>query len=151
MTDANLQFIREKIYSVRTALMYSLSEEQIRLPNSVVQAEKVDDSGDLWFECQRPSVFPGHYSEAFPARLVFYRKGSSFHLEVSGKAYVDNQEEHYGPLRIRMHITNASYTLSRSHNRKSGIQDLFRRMGQWIGRQRQRRVIVAGLQPIEQS
>ncbi len=151
MTDTNLQFIREKIYSVRTALMYSLSEEQIRLPNSLVQAEKVDDSGDLWFECQRPPVFPGHYSEAFPARLVFYKKGSSFNLEVSGKAYVDNHEDNYGPLRIRMHITNASYTLSRGRTRKSGLSDMFRRIGQWIGRQRQRRVIVAGLHTIDQS
>ena len=53
-TDTNLQFIREKIYTVKSAIMYSMSNELIKLPNCLVEAVKVDNEGQLWFLCKAP-------------------------------------------------------------------------------------------------
>jgi general stress protein 26 len=89
-TDSNLQFIREKIYQVRSAIMYSMSDEVIKFPNSIATAVRVDDEGQLWFLCKKPVQFVSECEQNFPARLKFYRKGISFFLEVSGKATIVN-------------------------------------------------------------
>src|SRR4030095_4399493 len=87
-TDSNLQFIREKIYKVRSAIMYSMSDEVIKFPNSIVTAVRVDDEGQLWFLCKKPMIWVNECEQHFPARLKFYRKGVSFFVEVSGKATI---------------------------------------------------------------
>ena len=90
-TDPNLHFIREKIYQVRSAIMYSMSNDLVKLPNNIVTAIKVDDEGQLWFVSKRPLQRIDQCEQSFPARLHFYRKGSSFFVVVSGKAtIVDN-------------------------------------------------------------
>jgi general stress protein 26 len=89
-TDPNLQFIREKIYQIRSAIMYSLSNEVIKLPNNIVKAVKVDNEGQLWFVCRRPGRQVDQYEQTFPTRLHFYRKGVFCHVEVSGKATIVN-------------------------------------------------------------
>lgn len=88
--DQNLKTIREKIEQLKTAIMYSSSDNEINLPNTIVTAIKVDDEGRLWFTCQDFSqpFFTGN--EGFPARLHFYRKGVPYHLEISGKAELVN-------------------------------------------------------------
>jgi hypothetical protein len=87
-TDSNLQFIREKIYEVRSAIMYSMSNEVVKMPNNIVTAIRVDDEGQLWFLSKRPLHFVSQCEQSFPARLKFYRKGISFFLEISGKATI---------------------------------------------------------------
>jgi len=57
-TDLNLQFIREKIGQLRTAVMYCMSNSTNRLPNDVVTAIKVDEEGQLWFLCRGPHPAP---------------------------------------------------------------------------------------------
>jgi general stress protein 26 len=114
-TDTNLQFIREKIYKVRSAIMYSISDDLIKLPNSIITAVKVDEEGQLWFLCNKPAQRLEQCPQSFPVRLHFYRKGTFFHLEVSGKAEIvnnnymgdPNQEK---PLLIRMNMVNVEYT-----------------------------------------
>ena len=90
-TDSNLNEIREKIFKLRTAIMYSMSNELCKLPNSIVTAVHVDDSGQLWFMCQSPIENITEYENSFPVRLHFYRKGAFFHLEVSGKATIKDE------------------------------------------------------------
>ena len=90
--DPNLQFIREKIYHVRSAIMYSMSNDLVKLPNNIVTALRVDNEGNLWFSCSRPAEYVEHCEKSFPARLHFHRKGASFHIEVSGKATIVNHE-----------------------------------------------------------
>ncbi len=87
-TDTNLKEIREKIYELRTAIMYSMSNDVFKLPNSIVTAIHVDDSGHLWFIYQSSLQNISSCEESFPVRLHFYRKGVFFHLEVSGKATI---------------------------------------------------------------
>ncbi len=138
--DTNLQFIREKICQVRSAIMYSMSNDLVKLPNNIVSAVKVDEEGQLWFVCNRPSASIAQYDPSFPARLHFYRKGTMFHMEVSGKATIVEEPgeeipfEQYGstpPLLIRMSINNVEYT--EPHEKKKGKLELIIEKGyQWV-------------------
>ena len=90
--DSHLNEIREKIYNLRTAIMYSMSNDVCKLPNSIVTALKVSDKGELWFICQKPIQGVIEFEQSFPVSLHFYRKGIFFHLEVSGKASIMNED-----------------------------------------------------------
>ena len=113
--DSNLQFIKDKIYEMHSAIMYNFSDEVIRLPNSIVNVAKVADDGELWFTCDKPGYHPEQYSGLFPVRLQFYRKGKLFHLEISGPAEIvndlrDENEVLANRLLIKMKMKNISYT-----------------------------------------
>lgn len=101
MIDANLNEIRRKILKLRTAIMYSLSDDVLKFPNSIVTALRVDNEGQLWFVCQKPPMNISEYDHSFPARLHFYHKGVFFHIEVSGKATIA-EENYSGYLPIEM-------------------------------------------------
>lgn len=116
-TDTNLQFIKTKLYHLHTALMYSQSNELIRIPNNVVSVLKIDDEGYLWFRYKVPVQYINEYEQNFPARLHFFRKGISYYMEISGKAtIIRNQEirsedvnDENPSLLIRMNILSAEY------------------------------------------
>ena len=134
--DTNLQFIREKIYKVRTAIMYSMSNDLIRLPNSIITAVKVDEEGQLWFLCNKPAQPLEQCPQSFPVRLHFYRKGTFFHLEISGKAEIVNNNyvgptDQQKPLLIKMNMMNVEYT-EQSERRKSAIEVWFEKAYAWL-------------------
>ena len=134
--DTNLQFIREKINQVRSAIMYSYSDDVIRLPNNIVSAVKVDEEGQLWFVCARPAYVPEQYPSSFPARLHFYRKGKFFHIEVSGPAWIVNNVQHdnfaaENRMLIKMEMKNIIYTET-PFNQKSGFELWLNRTSRWI-------------------
>ena len=134
--DTNLQFIRERINQVRSAIMYSCSDDVIKLPNNIVSAVKVDEEGQLWFVCDRPAYMPEYYPSSFPARLHFYRKGKFFHIEVSGPATIVNNVQHdsmaaENRLLIKMEMKNIVYTETPSRQ-KSGIECWLNKTSRWI-------------------
>ena len=129
-TDTNLQFIREKVYQVRSAIMYSLSNELIKFPNCIITAVKIDDEGLLWFYCDKPPYLPEQLPSAFPARLHFYRKGKLFHIEISGSACIANSipqqsEEYRNRLLIKMEMKNITYkdTETKKRNQATWLLD----------------------------
>ncbi|MET0638250.1 MAG: hypothetical protein ABWZ25_19625 [Chitinophagaceae bacterium] len=139
-TDTNLQFIREKIIHLRTAIMYSMSNELIRLPNSIVEAVNLDEGGNLWFVCKPPVQGIGHIEHKFPARLHFYRKGSNYNVEVSGTATIINNEytnyfaadsNGVRPLLIRMNMLNVEYNAP--HEKRKTKMELWLENGyRWL-------------------
>jgi hypothetical protein len=138
-TDPNLQFLREKIYQIRTAIMYSLSNEVIKLPNNIVKAMKVDNEGQLWFVCRHPGRQVEQYEKTFPARLHFYRKGIFFHIAVSGKAtIIDNADDYITtsrgsekPILIRMTMNNIEY--AEPHEKKKSRAEILLEQGyKWM-------------------
>lgn len=134
--DTNLQFITEKINQVRSAIMYSYSDEVIRLPNNIVSAVKVDEEGQLWFVCDRPVYLPEQYPSSFPARLHFYRKGKFFHIEVSGPARIVNNMQNdniasENRMLIKMEMKNVVYTETPSRQ-KSGIESWLNKTSHWV-------------------
>lgn len=134
--DPNLQFIREKINQVRSAIMYSSSDEVIRVPNNIVTAVKVDEEGQLWFVCDSPCYLPEQYPSSFPARLHFYRKGKFFHIEVSGPARIVNNVSSDKSITgngmlIKMEMKHIIYTETPSRQ-KSGIEQWLHKTSRWI-------------------
>lgn len=134
-TDTNLQFIREKIYTVRSAIMYSMSNELIKLPNCIVEAVKVDNEGHLWFICKPPVHQVDQCETSFPARLHFYRKGTQFHIEVSGKATIvnhvhsDNSTEKN--LLVKMTMNTVEYT-EPQERRKTKVEAILENGYKWL-------------------
>lgn len=138
-TDTNLQFIRGKIYQIRSAIMYSMSNELIKLPNNIVKAVKVDNEGQLWFVCKHPGWQVGQCEQTFPARLYFYRKGVFCHVEVSGKATIVNDTNDFittssgaeKPLLIKMTMNSIEYT--EPHERKKTRAEILLEQGyKWV-------------------
>jgi hypothetical protein len=93
--DTNLQFIREKVGQLRSAVMYASGKEPVKIENDIVTALEVDEEGQLWFVANHPPCHPDESEQSFPARLHFYRKGFDFFVEVSGKAVVVNDDYSY--------------------------------------------------------
>lgn len=120
--DTNLQFIREKIYRLHTAIMYSMSNELIKIPNNIITVLRVDEDGTIWFQCKAPVQHIAQYEQSFPARLHFFRKGVHYFIEVSGSATIVNrdsvEEERRKdqPLLIKMNIFSVEYV--EPHSRK---------------------------------
>ena len=157
--DTNLQFIREKIYKVRSAIMYSMSNDLIRLPNSIITAVKVDEEGQLWFLCNRPAQPLDQCPPTFPVRLHFYRKGTFYHMEISGKAEIVNNSyagisEQEKPLLIKMNMVNVEYT-EQGERRKSAIEVWFEKAYAWMLRHlaipHQSKPVLSRLQSMNQS
>lgn len=144
-TDANLRFIREKIYETRNAVMYSMSNELVKIPNNIVTVLRVDDNGELWFFCTPPSFKIEECECVFPARLHFYKKGKFFHLEVSGRATIVNNEFHCvlpaeyrqeekreKPVLIKMSMTNVEYTSAAERREKNRLETMLENGYRWL-------------------
>lgn len=144
-TDSNLQFIREKIYQVRSAIMYSMSNEVVKMPNNIVTAIRVDEEGHLWFLSKRPLHFVSQCEQSFPARLKFYRKGINFFLEISGKATImgNNNEADVmatsdktireKPVLIKMTMNNIEY-VEPEERKKSRIETVLENGYNWLSK-----------------
>ncbi len=141
-TDKNLREIREKIYKLRTAIMYSMSDDLCKLPNSIVTAVHVDDGGQLWFFCQSPIQNITGFGNSFPVRLHFYRKGILFHLEVSGKATIMDEAhcdyllgktpEKGKVILIRMTMNSIEYTEPYGKKERSRFEVFVEKGYKWI-------------------
>jgi len=92
-SDTNLFFIKDRITEIGSALLYSMSNELIKLPCSIITVLNADEDGHLWFFTKRPGQYMAQQEKSFPARLKFYRKGKPFFVEVSGHAVVTEEKE----------------------------------------------------------
>lgn len=142
-TDTNLQFIKEKIYEIRSAVMYSMSNGLVKIPNSIISVLKVDNEGQLWFLCTPPAHNVEECECVFPARLQFYRKGKNFRLEVSGKATIMNNEFNMSPptpgeakkekpILIKMSMTNIEYTATNERKEKGKLEAILENSYKWV-------------------
>jgi hypothetical protein len=91
--DYKLLFIKNKLEQIKSAVMYSTSNNAVRLPNDIVEFESVDDEGLLWFSAHVPRQWEKSYELHFPAKLIFYRKGVDFYIEITGTAVVVNKQD----------------------------------------------------------
>lgn len=141
-SDGNLQFIRQKIYQLRSAIMYSMSNEPVKIPNNIVTAIRVDDEGHLWFLSKRPAQFVSECEQNFPARLHFYRKGLRFFMEVSGKATIVNDGTEINghstagekPVLIKMTMKNIEYIEPVERKKKNRFEILLENGYKWLAR-----------------
>jgi len=126
--DTNLLFIREKIYKLRTAVMYASSNAVVKLPNDIVTALEVDEEGQLWYVTNRPLQQIEQCEPNFPARLFFYKKGVDYFIEVSGNATIVNKDYWPGQshddkkVLVKMNMVNIEYTEPHARKPKSKIE-----------------------------
>jgi general stress protein 26 len=92
-TENNLEFLKDRIFEIKSALLFSLSDEIVKIPASIISILKIDEEGQLWFFTNRPKQILFDEDKLFPARLQFYRKGKPFYLQVAGIASIDDAKE----------------------------------------------------------
>lgn len=89
--DEHLNFLKEKISSIKIALFKSEFNSELQLPNNIIQTLKVDDDGSVWFFTSCNGDHASHIDRTFYAYLDYYRKGTGCRLQIGGKAnIVDN-------------------------------------------------------------
>lgn len=133
--DNNLQFIREKIGQLKSAIMYNNSQDVLKVPNNLAEAVEVDQEGVLWFTIRRPAGYMQECDQEFPARLRFYRKGIFFYVEVSGKANVVNYSygnEQEDIVLLRMNMNEVEYTEPEGERVKSAVEKYVRQAYDWV-------------------
>jgi len=86
--DSPIQFLRQKIQNIRSALFFSQNNDLIKMPTSIITVLKIDEEGCLWFFVKRPPQCLDAFEKEFPARLDFFRKRTGYFLHVSGKAFI---------------------------------------------------------------
>ena len=91
--DYKLLFIKNKLQQIKSAVMYTTNSNLDRLPNDIVEFESVDDEGLLWFSAHVPREWNKAYELHFPAKLIFYRKGVDYYVEINGTAVVVNKQD----------------------------------------------------------
>ena len=91
--DFKLMFIKNKLQQIKSAVMYTTNSNLVRLPNDIVEFESVDDEGLLWFSANIPRQWVKAYELHFPAKLIFYRKGVDYYVEINGTAVVVNKQD----------------------------------------------------------
>ncbi len=142
-SDPNLQFITGKIATLRSAVMYSMSNSLVKLPNDIVTFLKVDEDGQLWFLSHLPSQSLNECEQVFPVRLHFFRKGYDFFVEVSGKATIMNNSfsdnsfntpglDNRKSVLIKMTMSNIEYTEPHANKSKTKIEQLAGKCYQWM-------------------
>ena len=95
--DDNLDFLKQKISSIKIALFKSEFNSELHLPNNIIQTIKVDDDGTVWFFTSCNGTYAKYIDRSFYAYLDYYRKGTDCRLQLSGKAnIVDDENEGLG-------------------------------------------------------
>lgn len=98
--NQQLNFLKEKIQEIGSAIFFNQSESVLKLPTSIVETVKVDEFGLVWFYVQKPKQDLREFDKEFPVRLDFFRKGKNYFLQVEGKAWMVNDPEEINTLDI---------------------------------------------------
>jgi general stress protein 26 len=86
--DMSISVLREKIKELENALFMSESNALVSLPTHIVRVSEVDEEGNIWFIIPKPTQVIESFSKEMPAKLDFFKKGSSFFLKRSGIASI---------------------------------------------------------------
>jgi general stress protein 26 len=86
--DLSISVLREKIMELENALFMSESNALVSLPTHIVRVSEVDEEGNIWFIIPKPTQIIESFSKEMPAKLDFFKKGSSFFLKISGVASI---------------------------------------------------------------
>ena len=78
--------LQDKIQELQSALFYNLSVSVLKLPTTVITSLEVDEVGQIWFFINRPVQRIQEFDREFPVRMLFFKKGKSFYITLSGKA-----------------------------------------------------------------
>ncbi|HEV7621981.1 MAG TPA: pyridoxamine 5'-phosphate oxidase family protein [Flavisolibacter sp.] len=146
-TNQQLNFLQEKIKEIGSAIFFNLSDSVLKLPTSIVSTLKVDDYGYVWFFIQKPKQHLKEFDPEFPVRLDFFRKGTSYFLQVCGKGWVVNDPEEInsfdrqslninrdinGMVLVKVKIMKAEYYETKTSTHNSWWQNAFSSVTTWF-------------------
>ena len=86
--DMSVSVLRGKIQELENALFMSESNALVSLPTHIVRVSEVDEEGNVWFIIPKPTQVVESFSKEMPAKLDFFKKGTSFFLKISGVASI---------------------------------------------------------------
>lgn len=92
-TDKNLQFITNCIHDTKVALLHCHTESVLKLPNSLIVTDHVDENGCIWFYTSRPRHVLSEIDKEFHASLRYFKKGNAYALNISGKGRIISDPE----------------------------------------------------------
>jgi general stress protein 26 len=82
--------LQQKIQGMQSAIMYTLSNSLIKLPNSLITLLEIDDEDQIWFQCKAPMTYVHQYENCFPAKLHFFQQGCNYFVDVDGMTTIVN-------------------------------------------------------------
>ena len=91
--NQQLQFLREKIQEIKSAILFNLSDSVLKFPTTIVSTVKTDDFGYLYFFVRKPKQDIREFEKEFPVRLDYFKKGKECFLQIMGKAWVVTDPE----------------------------------------------------------
>ena len=86
--DMSVSVLRGKIQELENALFMSESNALVSLPTHIVRVSEVDEEGNVWCIIPKPTQVIESFSKEMPAKLDFFKKGTSFFLKISGVASI---------------------------------------------------------------
>ena len=147
-TNQQLNFLQEKIRQIGSAIFFNLSDSVLKLPTSIVSTLRVDDYGFVWFFIQKPKQNLKEFETEFPVRLDFFKKGTRYFLQVTGKGWVVSDPEEMNMLEsftddakrmamgemvlVKVKIQKADYYESKSSERHSWWQNAVNAFVAWF-------------------
>jgi hypothetical protein len=84
----SLDFLKSKIYQIRTAIISNEEKMAFGFPTCIVSALNVDESGSIWFLLDSNGRNVTEENIGFPVNLRFFRKGYYFTLNIDGLASI---------------------------------------------------------------
>lgn len=135
-SNIHLQFLRDKINEIGSALFFSESNDILKMPVSIVTTLKVDDEGQIWFYINSPFKCVDILKNEFPVHLDFFRKGKLYFLKVAGKAAVSkndlNEYSKPGLLLIKVKMMSAEYFEKKQRIQKNILRSFFNSLYNWL-------------------
>ena len=110
-TNNQVGFISEKIQQLQTAILYSNSNCVLKLPTCLATTQYVDEVGCVWITIQRPRQLIHEFDRTFEVELNYYKKGTSFFLNISGMARIIIDPEELNQLPDHLQRAHASNQL----------------------------------------
>ncbi len=103
-TQNHLGFITTKIEELETAVLHSHSNNVLNIKSTLVKTMQVDENGNIWFTIRKPLQEITQFESQFPVGLNYYKKGTSFFLNVFGVARIINDPEELTFVDMNNHI-----------------------------------------------
>jgi len=100
-------FISTRIRQLKSAVMHTVSNEVLNLPDITVHAIDVDAGGFVWFTILKPPRNVVEEEKSFYVSLDFFRETMPFCLNISGVARLITSKEEIATLPevLQEHIT----------------------------------------------
>jgi hypothetical protein len=140
-TQNQVGFVTDKIKQLQTAILHSHSNCPLKFPDSLAKTLQVDEAGCIWIAVKKPQQYIHEFDRSFQVALNYYRKGTSFYLNISGVARLVIEPEeinqlapelrsecNQGNLLLAVRILRATYY----ENQPRTSQNIFQRWKQFI-------------------